>query len=108
VGTRHEVKIELAKHKAFIETVDIPKSGGEVPVKAVMDPITGKLRVLTSPDGADIYVDGQLRGRAPLSLSGVDMSAKRLELRHKDYSPVIIDLVWPANGEIYVNEKLVK
>jgi len=109
IGTRHEVKLELAKHKAYVETVDIPKRGGEVPVKAVMDPITGKLRVLTSPDGADIYVDGQLRGRAPMTISGIDMSsAKVLELRLKDHQPVRLDLTWPPNGEININEKLVK
>jgi PEGA domain len=109
VGTRHEVKVELAKHKAYIETVDIPKRGGEVPVKAVMDPITGKLRVLTSPDGADIYIDGQLRGRAPMTITGIDMSsAKVLELRLKDHLPVRVDLTWPGNGEININEKLVK
>jgi serine/threonine protein kinase len=109
VGTRHEVKVQLAKHKAYVETVDIPKRGGEVPVKAILEPITGKIRVLTSPDGADIYLDGQPKGRAPRTIEGVDMSsAKVLELRLKDYQPIVVDLSWPANGEINVNAKLTK
>ena len=28
VGTRHEIKVELARHKVYTETVDIPKNGG--------------------------------------------------------------------------------
>jgi hypothetical protein len=74
-----------------------------------MDPITGKLRVVTTPDGADIYIDGQLRGRSPKTVDGIDMtSAKTLELRLKDYQPVVINLTWPGNGEINIDQKLVK
>jgi hypothetical protein len=106
-GTRHEIKVELARHKDHIETVDIPKRGGEVVVKAVLTPISGKLRVVTQPDGAEIWIDGQLRGRAPTTISDIDMSsAKQLELRMKDYQPYVQALQWPANGEINVNQKL--
>ncbi|MBV8756584.1 MAG: serine/threonine protein kinase [Deltaproteobacteria bacterium] len=107
VGTRHEIRVELPRHKPHVETVDIPKTGGEQSVTAVMDPITGKLRVITHPDGAEIYIDGQLRGRAPTTINDIDMnSAKRLELRMKDYRPYLLDLSWPANGEIDIDHKL--
>ncbi len=33
-------------------------------------------------------------------------SAKTLELRLKDYQPLIQPLEWPANGEININTKL--
>jgi serine/threonine protein kinase len=107
IGTRHEVKVELARHKPHIETVDIPKQGGEVSVKAFLTPITGKLRVVTQPDGAEIRIDGQLRGRAPMTITDIDMSsAKTLELRLKDYQSYIEALHWPPNGEININQKL--
>jgi serine/threonine protein kinase len=109
VGTRHEIRVELARHKPHVETVDIPKNGGEVPVKAVMDPITGKLRIVTTPDGAEIWIDGKLRGRAPTTIADIDMgSAKTLELRLKDYKPYQKSLEWPANGEINIDAKLEK
>jgi hypothetical protein len=35
-------------------------------------------------------------------------SAKRLELRLKEYSPYIQTLTWPSNGEIDIDQKLVR
>jgi hypothetical protein len=109
VGTRHEIRVELARHKPYVETVDIPKNGGEVPVKAMMIPITGKLRVISTPDGAEIWIDGKLRGRAPMTIADIDMgSAKLVELRLKDHKPYQQSLTWPANGEINIDAKLQK
>jgi hypothetical protein len=109
VGTRHEIRIELARHSPYVEMVDIPKQGGEVPVSAVMKPITGKLKINTIPPGADVMLDGQLRGRTPTTVNDIDMaSAKRLELRLKDYQPYIQTLTWPANGEIDIDQKLTR
>jgi serine/threonine protein kinase len=109
LGTRHEIKVELARHKAYVDNVDIPKNGGEVTVSAGLAPITGKLVVVTQPDGAEIRIDGQLRGRAPTTINDIDMaSAKTVELRLKDYQPYIQTLEWPANGEIDIDKKLLK
>jgi hypothetical protein len=109
LGTRHEIKVELARHKPFLENVDIPKVGGEVGVLATMKPITGRLVIVTEPDGAEIRIDGQLRGRAPTTINDIDMaSAKTVELRLKDYQPYIQSLQWPANGEIDIDRKLQK
>jgi len=107
VGTRHEIRVELAHHKPHVETVDVPKTGGEQAITAVMVPITGKIVVNTMPGGADIYLDGQPRGRTPTTLNDIDMAAtKRLEIRLKDYRPYVQDLAWPANGEISIDKKL--
>jgi hypothetical protein len=108
VGTRHEIRIELAKHKPHVENVDIPQDGREITVNAVMDPITGRLRISTTPAGADIIVDGTLRGRTPTTINDIDMAAKKLELRLKDYQPVIQTLSWPANGEIDIEKNLTR
>jgi hypothetical protein len=107
-GTRHDVRIELGRHKPYTETVDIPKKGGEVSVRGVLVPMTGKLRVITRPDGAEIRIDGVLRGRAPMTIPDIEMSsAKKLELRLNGYEPVSLDLTWPGNGEINIDQKLV-
>jgi hypothetical protein len=108
-GTRHEIRVELAKHKPHVENVDIPNSGGEVAVTALMDPITGRLRVTTTPEGADVILDGMMRGHTPTTINDIDMaSARHLELRLKEYSPYIQTLTWPANGEIDIDQKLVR
>ncbi|HET9992197.1 MAG TPA: protein kinase [Kofleriaceae bacterium] len=108
-GTRHEIRVELAKHKPHVENVDIPNDGGEVAINALMDPITGRLRVVTTPAGADVILDGTVRGRTPTTINDIDMaSAKHLELRLKEYSPYIQTLTWPANGEIDIDQKLAR
>jgi hypothetical protein len=101
IGTRHDVRIELAGYNPYIDTVDIPKTGREVPILALLKQLTGKLRILSKPDGAEIWLDGRQVGRTPKVLEGLDMgSTKKLELRLKDYQPHIQDLTWPANGQI--------
>jgi serine/threonine protein kinase len=107
VGTRHEIKVQLARHKEHVEMVDVPKTGGEQSITAVMQPITGKLVINTIPGGADVYIDGQPRGRTPTTINDIDMgSAKRVELRLKDYRPYVQDLVWPADGVVSIDRKL--
>jgi hypothetical protein len=106
VGTHHEVRVELAKHKAFTDSIDIPKDGREVPFTAQLDPITGRINIDTTPGNAEIYINNELRGRTPKSLSGIDMdSANKLELRLKDYQPIIQPLTWPDNGTIDIKAK---
>ena len=76
---------------------------------AQLTPITGKILVNTVPPSAEIRINGQLRGRTPTTINDVDMdSAKQLELRLKDYQPYVQDLVWPADGKIQIDIKLVR
>ena len=108
IGSRHEVKVELARHKTYVDAeVDVPKTGQEIQVMALLKPITGKLRIISTPDGAEIYINGEPRGRAPKTINDVDMdSAKKIELRLKDYQPYVQDLEWPANGEVAIDAKM--
>jgi len=109
VGSRHTVRVELAHHKPYDDSIDVPKTGGEVPVMALLKPITGKLVIESNPEGADVRIGDQLRGRTPTTITDVDMSsAKHLELRLKDYQPYVQELEWPANGVIQINAKLNK
>jgi hypothetical protein len=107
VGTRHDIRIELPRHQAYLESVHIPQTGGEVTVSAVMKPLTGKIIVNSQPGEAEIWINGQLRGRTPTTIHDVDMgSAGRLELRLKGYQRFVADLEWPASGQISLDAKL--
>jgi hypothetical protein len=97
----------MPRHKPFTERIDIPKTGGRVTVTAVMQPITGKIVINSQPGEAEIWINGQLRGRTPTTLTDIDMgAAKKLELRLKGYQPFVTDLEWPANGQITLDPKL--
>ena len=107
VGSRHTIRIELARHSAFEDSVDIPKAGGEVAVTAMLKPITGKILVDSVPSNAEVHINGQLRGRTPTTIPDLDMaSARKLEIRLKGYQPFVQDLVWPADGKIQIIAKL--
>jgi serine/threonine-protein kinase len=106
-GFRHEIKVQYPHHRPYVETVDIPKTGGQLQVTAILKPITGKLAVDTVPGGADVYINGQPRGHTPTTITDLDMdSAKKIELKLRGYQDFAQDLVWPANGELAIEAKL--
>jgi len=107
IGTRHEIRVEMPHHKPYSETIDIPKSGGEVAVTAMMALAIGQIIVFSKPSGADIVINGQFRGVTPTMLTDVDIvTATKLELKLKGYQPFVTDLQWPSNGQLILNETL--
>jgi serine/threonine protein kinase len=106
-GTRHAIRVELARHTAYSGSVEIPKLGGPVDVMAILKPITGKILIDSVPSNAEVQINGQVRGRTPATISDVDIdSAHRIEVRLKGYQPFVQELVWPADGKIHINAKL--
>jgi len=64
-------------------------------VLKTLKPATGEIIINSSPAGAEIWINGALRGRAPKTLTGIDMSSTRqIELRLDHYEPFRQDLVW--------------
>lgn len=107
VGTRHAIRVEMPGRKVYNQTIDIPKTGGQISVLALMEPSTGKIIANSQPDGAEIWLDDQLRGRTPMTLGDLDMeTARKLELRLEGYNPTVIDLDWSEVTEIMVNPVL--
>jgi serine/threonine protein kinase len=107
IGTRHEIKLELAKYKPHVEQVDLPKDGRELPVVAQLDPVLGQVDVDSAPEGADVYVNGHLAGHTPMNIKDVDMDAtKSVELRLKSYQPATRTLEWNNEGKAAVLIKL--
>ncbi|TBH20773.1 PEGA domain-containing protein [Thermus thermamylovorans] len=67
---RQEVELRLAGHQPYRVAVN-PRPGERVQVFAqlVPEPRQGTLSLASNPAGAEVYLDGALRGRTPLSLS---------------------------------------
>ena len=68
-GARHEIQVTLTGYQPFRDTVLVPEGGGDVKVLAFLPPRTVKLRVTSTPAGADVYLNGALKGRTPIELS---------------------------------------
>ena len=65
LGTRHGVRVELLHYETHEESIDIPANGGEIAVMASLKAISGKIIVDSQPSGAEIRIDGSLRGHTP-------------------------------------------
>jgi hypothetical protein len=108
-GKRHNIKITLPGHRVYQEEIVVPPSGGEYRVAPILQRLTGKIAIDTQPGGADIYINGSLRGVTPKVLVDLEIgSVKELELRHKDFGTRTIPLAWPESGEIKLNIDLKK
>lgn len=84
---RHEVELRLPGYQTFKATVN-PKPAERVRLFAQLVPEakTGFLYVNSTPQGAEVYVSGQFRGRTPISLS-LPEGRYPVELRLAGYEP---------------------
>ncbi len=108
-GARHEIVVELGGFKSYRDAVLVPDSGGQIRVFAFMPAITVRLRVVTVPPGADVYLGEQLKGRSPLEIGDLDPEAAReVEVRLKDYPPEKRTVSWEGKTEQTVEIRLKK
>ena len=108
-GARHEIVVTLAGHKPFKDAVVVPDAGGQLRVLAFLPAATVRLRVLSTPPGADVYEGDQLLGRTPLDLRELSPDAIRtIDVRLKGYLPEPRTLDWGGRDELTVDVKLRK
>jgi hypothetical protein len=108
-GARHEIVVELAGHQIHKDAVVVPDGGGQIRVFAFLPAVTVKLKVITVPPGADVYLGEQLKGRTPLELVDLDPEAAReIEVRMKDFPPEKRTLAWDGRTEQTVEIRLKK
>ena len=108
VGT-HTVRITLAHRKPYQIDVEVPRKGGDMSVVGPLEMITGTLMINSVPAGAEIRINGTVRGRTPATIPGLDLESKvHVELRLKDYQPFMVDKTWPDNGQIPIDARLEK
>lgn len=105
---RYTVRLELPKHKPYTQEITIATTGGEVAITPTLQPLTGKVRVLSDPPGADVFINSLPRGKTPVTVSDLDMdNTKYIELRHPRCDPFRQELAWPENGTVDLDIKLV-
>jgi hypothetical protein len=69
---------------------------------------SGSLSIATEPAGAEVYLDAELKGKTPLTLSSVPAGTHSLTLMKKGYSPLPKEIVVSANTATPVSERLQK
>ena len=72
-------------------------------VAAVLEATRVKLRINSQPGGAEIWINGELRGVTPKVLEGLDPeTVKQVELRLGDFAPETRPLDWSQGDTIDV------
>ncbi len=60
---------------------------------------SARLDITTVPDGAEVWLDGQLVGRTPLQLGGVPPGGHALRVERPDYAPADLSLMVPEGAQ---------
>lgn len=96
---RHRISIDAARYQPFSADVEIEGLGKVQTFTPRLVPAWAKVRVSSEPPGAQLIVDGELRGTTPLEteiLSG----SHPLELRLEGYKP------WRTDVQVKANEPM--
>ena len=91
----YEVEVKLAKYQPWKRKLSLSAEDSRVRVLAVLTPIYGRLSVSSIPKGADIYVNGEHRGKTPATIENLlPTEDVALELRKRGYKPATRVLKW--------------
>ncbi|MFA4859815.1 PEGA domain-containing protein [Methanoregula sp.] len=92
-GTTHTIQVITSNYQPYVSTVWVA-SGTTATVNAQLIPIspsssTGSVSVSTSPEGADIYVDGQYMSFTPSVIPGLTPGTHTIRLQKAGYDEFI-------------------
>ncbi|MCG8419706.1 MAG: PEGA domain-containing protein [Proteobacteria bacterium] len=92
-GARYVIVLERQGYETETREVTVSADGGDITVILERVPVT--LEVDSTPQGAEIYLNGQFKGRTPKTLTGLDVNKSReLELILSGYQPHMETLSW--------------
>jgi hypothetical protein len=93
-NARHELEVALAGYQTWKNTQLAPASGDRE-VSVTLSRPKVKIRVNTTPSGAEIFVGDVKMGTSPKNLEGLDPDqVRRIKLVHPDFDPVELPIDW--------------
>lgn len=100
---RHTVRIELKGFEAWEKKVVVSKDTTTT-VTVVLKPlVSGSISIQSSPEGADIYLDGKPTGNTtPAIISPVDAGEHRIRLVRAGYTPWEKTVEVKSNATVHV------
>ena len=91
----HQLVVKLANYKDWKNTVVFPPGQRRIRALAVLVANYGRLDIGSVPREADVYINGELKGRTPTTIDNLILSeVVNLELRKRGYRPVSKTLRW--------------
>jgi hypothetical protein len=84
-GRHYSLRVELPGYLPW--EANYQATPGAVQHIAVLQPITGELHVLSTPQGATVYLDDAAIGKTPLTISSLTVGRRiRLRMTHQGYA----------------------
>ena len=107
MGGKHIIKVTKEGRNDFEQIIEM-QFGTTKEVNAELVPrLLGGLTVKSDPEGANVYLDGQMKGVTPLRLDKVKKGTINLEIKKNHYGTVKRNLVVnPSLGETTVDVHL--
>ncbi len=103
-GTSHTVQVSMAGYQTYTTTVYVdPGVPTRVSANLVPSPReTGSLSITSSPDGADIYVDGRYGGSTPAVVPGLAPGSHTVRVQKVGYDEFISTVTVYAGQRVQV------
>ena len=92
----YEVVLRQDRYRRKIETVTVTDAPRQT-FTIAMEPIMGYLSVSSTPQDAEVYLDGEMIGKTPLIRKALQVGPYSYELRHPDHYPVSNSFVMEDN-----------
>jgi len=98
----HTVEVDAQGYQAYITNVYLdPGQDSQIYADLTALVSHGSLFVDSSPQSADVYVDGNYEGTSPLTVSGLEAGSHRVELHHAGYEVAMVnEQVSPDQGTV--------
>lgn len=97
---RHEVAVLLQGHERALQTVEVSGQEKKMTVKAKLKELPGGLMVSSDPLGAELKVNGEVKGKTPQTLTGLKAGKYTVTLNRAGYHPVSEQVTVKAGEEI--------
>lgn len=81
-----KIALSLADYAPFQNTVTL-RSGDDQKIEAVLIPMPASLSIVGAPAGAKVYLDDQLRGQVPLTLTTISPGSYSVRVEMSGYEP---------------------
>ena len=90
-GAGHTVQVSMSGYQTYTTTVYVP-AGAQVPVNVNLVPApqqTGSLSVTSTPNGADVYIDGRYWSSTPAVVPGLAPGSHTVRVHKAGYDEFI-------------------
>ncbi len=100
----HQVEVDFPGYQAYVTTVNVA-AGGTSQVNAILSPVPnpGLIAIDSTPQGADIYVDGNFNGETPFTVGGLTPGPHQVVLVFPGYAPYTATVQVQAGQTASVN-----